>query len=178
MENENLKSLFASLDGILQNTDLSDVTADSNDFAELPDGYYLCEVEKAELKESKTSKQPMVAFQFKIVEDGTGVASDGTFTTLKKTKNRKVFLYYVLKDERSVRRFATDMLKFEGEKEGEPLLGKEYFMNSEILEEALDVLTGSRIYIQSSTTENEDGSNSVWKNMISWKRAKALELDV
>lgn len=176
MENKDMKALFNSLDAILNNTDLADVTAESNNFTELPDGYYLCEVEKAELKESKTSHQPMVAFQLKIVEDGLGVNEDGNFYNLKKTSNKKVFLYYVLKDENSVRRFVTDMLKFEGDVENEPILGKEYFTNSEVLVDALDILVGMRIYIQSSTNKNDDNSTSNWKNLISWKRARMLEL--
>ena len=67
----------------MNKTDISDVTADSNNFSELPDGYYLSEVEKAELKESKTSHQPMVAFQFKVVEDGLTVDKDGEFKDIK-----------------------------------------------------------------------------------------------
>lgn len=173
---EDMTKLFNTLDGVLSNTKLDDVTAESNNFAELPDGYYLSEVEKAELKESKSSRQPMVAFQLKIVEEGLAVDKDGNFTDLKGTKNRKIFLYYVLKDETAVRRFVTDMLKFEGETEGEPLLPKEAFTTSELLVDALDMLIGLRIYVQSSTTENKDDSTSVWKNLISWKRAKALEL--
>lgn len=176
MEEKDLTSIFNNLDDILKNTDLSDVSADSNSFSELPDGYYLSEVEKAELTESKKSHQPMVAFQFKVVEDGIGTDDDGNFIDLPKTKNRKIFLYYVLKDEASVRRFATDMLKFEGETKGEPILEKTYFTNSELLNDALDILTGMRIYIQSSTTENDDGTSSVWKNLVSWKRVEALKL--
>ena len=174
--NKDLTSLFNSLDKVLNNVDLSDVTADSSNFSELPDGYYLCEVEKAELKESKSSHMPMVAFQFKVVDDGIGIDESAGFVDIKKTKNRKVFMYYVLKDENSVRRFATDMLKFEGETEGQPILDKQYFMTAAVLVDALDILIGARLYIQSSTSVNDDKSTSNWKNLISWKRAKALEL--
>lgn len=173
---KDLKNVFNALDALLGQTDLSDVTAESNNFSELPDGYYLCEVEKAELKESKSSHQPMVAFQLNVVEDGIGIDADANFFDLKKTKNRKVFLFYVLKDNNSVRRFVTDMLKFEGEVAGEPILPKEYFTNSQVLVDALDILQGMRIYVQSSTTTNDDNSTSVWKNLVSWKRAKMLEL--
>ena len=174
----NMNDIFASLNGILQNTDLTDVTAESTGFSELPDGYYLSEVEKAELKESKSSHQPMVAFQFTIVEDGSTVNEQGDFEPIKKSKNRKIFMYYVLKDETAIKRFATDMLKFEGDKEGESLLSKEYFTNAEVLQDALEILKGMRIYIQSSTTINDDDSTSVWKNLVSWKRAKAIGLTV
>lgn len=173
---EDLKNMFSSLNELLGKTDLEDVTSESTGYSELPDGYYLSEVEKAELTESKNSHLPMVSFQFKIVEDGKGVAEDASYFELKGTKNRKIFVYYVFKDESSVQRFVRDMLKFEGETEGEPLLGKEYFTEAEVLADALDILTGSRIYIQCSTTRKDGAEPTTWKNLISWKRAKALEL--
>lgn len=172
---ENMNEILNTLDSLLSTTDLSEVTSEDTGFSELPDGYYLSEVEKAELTMSKKSKQPMVAFQFKIVEDGVTLDSEGNRIEVKKSKGRKIFMYYVLKDDISVKRFATDMLKFEGE-EGKSILEKECFMTSELLEDALDILKGMRIYIQSSTTVNDDDSTSVWKNLISWKRAKNLEL--
>lgn len=177
--NEALAALHGELNNVLANVDLSDVTADSTGFQALPDGYYCCEVEKAELKISKTSKKPMVAFTMKVTEDGQQVVAtetDSYFKPLKKTKGRKIFMYYVLKDETSVKRFATDMLKFEGEEKGVPILEKEYFLNADVLEDALDIITGMRIYVQVSTTVNDDETTSTWNNLISWKRAEALEL--
>lgn len=177
MANEkDMSNIFKALDNILGQADLSDVTAENTPFSELPDGYYLTEVEKAELKESKSSHMPMVAFQLNVVEDGLGIDENGKFFDLKKTKGRKVFLYYVLKDEASVRRFAADMLKFEGSEQDKPILDKEYFMNSQTLVDALDILVGMRIYCQSSTTINKDDTTSNWKNLISWKRVRMLEL--
>lgn len=182
MENkEELEKVLGTLDGLLQQTNLEDVTSESAGFEELPDGYYLCEVEKANLTTSKSSGQPMVAFQFKVNDDGYNAELNGeevNITRIAKTKNRKVFIYYTLKDETSVKRFVTDMLKFEGENVGESLLGKEYFTNSQLLEDALDVLIGMKIYIKINTNEKDDGSTSTWRNLISWKRAAALELPV
>lgn len=174
-----IKEALSLLDSILAKTTLDDVSAESQGFNELPDGYYLCEVEKTEFKESKTSKLPMVSFTFKIVEDGTGFEyseNDAKKFTLKGTKNRKIFKHYVFKDEGSVKRFASDMLKFEGETAGEPLLPKEAFMSSETMLDALDILEGMRIYIQSDTSEKDDGTKSTWYNLISWKRVGELEL--
>lgn len=179
-ETKDIKSLFDKLDGLLSTVDLSDVTAESVGFTELPDGYYLCEVEKAEIRESKSSKMPMAAFTFKISEDGHTAEVDESgepvITDIKKTANRKIFMYYVFKDERSVKRFATDMLKFEGEEEGEPLLPKEAFLSGDTVNDALEILTGMRIYVHVSTTTNEDDTKSTWNNLISWKRAKVLGL--
>lgn len=179
-ETKDIKSLFDKLDDLLSTVDLSDVTAESAGFTELPDGYYLCEVEKAEIRESKSSKMPMAAFTFKISEDGHTAEVDESgepvITDIKKTANRKIFMYYVFKDERSVKRFATDMLKFEGEEEGEPLLPKEAFLSGDTVNDALEILTGMRIYVHVSTTTNEDDTKSTWNNLISWKRAKVLGL--
>lgn len=173
-----IKDALNVLDDLLSKTKLEDVSSESQGFSELPDGYYLCEVEKAEFKESKTSKLPMVSFTFKIVEDGVSYnfGEDIETTLLKGTKNRKIFKHYVFKDESSVKRFASDMLKFEGEIAGEPLLPKEAFTSSETLFDALDILVGMRIYIQADTSEKDDGSKSTWYNLISWKRVKELEL--
>ena len=174
------KDLSNAVDKLLSNVDLSDVSANSNDFESLPEGYYLCEVEKANLTTSKSSGQPMVAFTFKITENGHTLAvnenGDATMVDVSHSKNRKIFVYYPLKNEASLKRFVKDMLKFEGEKEGEPILTKEYFVTSELLCDALDVLTGMRIYVQVSVTINKDETKSTWQNLISWERAKKLEL--
>lgn len=167
-------NLFKTLDEILSKSNIQDITSESTSFSELKDGYYLCEVASAKLKESSKG-DPMVSFQLKIVEDGLSVNDAGDFETISSSKNRNIFINYVLKDETSVRRFAADMLKFE-ESEGESVLGKEYFTNSEVLEDALDILVGMQIYVQVSTSEKSDGTKSTWQNLISWKRAGVLEL--
>ena len=174
------QSLYSQLDDLLKQTDLTDVSAESTNYSELPDGYYNCEVDKIDIKLSKTSSKPMVSFQFSITEDGYSVEVDekmnATLIPIKKTKNRKIFINYVLKNDTSVKRFVTDMLKFEGETPGESLLPKEAFTTSEVLEDALDLLIGQRIYVQVSTTTKDDDTKSTWNNIISWKRAAALEL--
>ena len=181
---EDISNVFASINDILSNVELSEVTSESNGMGmeELPDGYYLSEVEKAEIKSSKSSGLPMVAFQFKVIEDGISADIDSNGNVIKeyidKTKNRKIFLYYPLKndDGKSVKRFVSDMLKFEGDTPGESLLPKEAFVSAEVLNDSLEVLIGMRIFIQVSTSKNKDGQDMVWKNPISWKRVDALEL--
>lgn len=176
---DNIKDLMSSINELLSQTKIDDVTSEGTGFEELPEGYYLCNVETATIKESKSSGQPMVAFTFSVVEDGLSFRADdngnAVQSTVKKSKGRKIFMYYVLKDTASVRRFVSDMLKFEGEEQGKPLLDKEYFMNFEILESALEMLEGSQIYIQISKSER-DGNIRTWQNLISWKRVAALEL--
>lgn len=179
MADQNLQKAFDILDELLTSVELSDVSAESRGFSDLPDGYYLCEVEEAKFTTSKTSGDPMISFKFKIVEDGKSIELNNdslSFKEIKSTANRKIFKHYVLKDETTIRRFASDMLKFEGEVAGEPLLPKEAFMNSETLLDALDVLKGMRLYVQSDTTEKKDGTKSTWYNLISWKRVTELEL--
>lgn len=170
-------NIFEKLNGILGNIDLDEVTAESQQYSQLPDGYYLCEVKKAELKETKETQLPMVSFMFTVVENGVNVEFENN-TMLKKelnnTANRSIFINWVLKDDLSVKRFVSDMLKFEGENE-EPLLEKDCFLEAELLEESIQALIGFRVYIKISTTEKDNKSNT-WSNIISWKRAKALDL--
>lgn len=173
------KDIIASINELLKQTNINDVTSESNNFQELPEGYYLCTVDAAGIKESKAGN-PMIAFTFTVSENGHHYVADkdgnAEMQEVKGSKNRKIFMYYVLKDTQSVRRFVSDMLKFEGEEVGKPLLDKEYFMNFEILEDALKILEGMKIYIQVTKSENQDGTVRNWQNLISWKRAAALDL--
>ena len=172
-------SIFDTLNDILSGINAQELSADSVIYDDLKDGYYLTEIEDAKLKSSSSGK-PMVTIRGKIVEDGYAVTfsedNEVYFTPLKKSKGRVIFFNFVLSDETSVKRFITNMLKFEGEEPGEPLLPKEVFMNSETLTDALDIIVGNRIYTQVSTSVKEDGTKSTWNNFISWKRAKMLEL--
>lgn len=181
MEEKNLSAIFGTLNGILKNTDIKDVSAEGAGFSELPDGYYLCEVASAELTESK-KHDPMVKIKYKIVENGEAVTIDGDgdvqLSEISGTKGRYMFQNFVLKDEMGVKRFVSDMLKFEGETAGEPLLDRESFTTAEVLEESLEILVGMRIFAQQSTTpaKNEGEADSHWTNLISWKRAEKLGL--
>ena len=64
------KTLISSINELLNQTDIDDVTSESTSFQELPEGYYLCSVNAAEIKESKSSGKPMVAFTCTVKEDG------------------------------------------------------------------------------------------------------------
>lgn len=168
------KELLSQLDSLLGNTKLDDVTSDSSGFDDLKPGYYLGEVEKAELTVSKAGNL-MIMARFRIVEDGVDIDDDGNKVKLK-AKNRVIFKYFSLKDEAAIKRMASDMLKFEDE-HGVPLLPKEAFMATETLEDSLDAITGMRIYLHVTESE-KNGEKSTWTNLISWKRAYALELEV
>lgn len=173
---------FKSLNELLGSVNMDNITADSGDgFENVPDGYYLCELESAELTTSKTSGAPQVAIRFKIIEDGLGTFIDergyAKMKDIPHTANRKLFKYYPLTSEQNVNRFVSDMLKFEGMTAGESILPKEAFTTAEVLEDALGILTGCRLYVQVSTTTNKTtGQASTWNNLVSWKRAKSLEL--
>lgn len=177
---EDIKKVFDLINDVLQDVKLDDVTSETSGNTELPDGYYLSEVAKAEITESKTSGKPMVAFQFKTVEDGVAVdvTEDGLVSksNIDNTKGRYIFIYYPITDERSVKRFVSDMLKFEDEN-GESLLPKEAFTTAEVLDEALEVLVGRYVYVQISTSMNKNtGENNTWRNLVSWKRMAKLEI--
>lgn len=174
-------SVKNQLNDLLSKVNLEEVTAtDNSGFVPLPDGYYLAEVVKADLTETKQTHLPMVSFQFKNVDDGIDIKFDNNDnplpTKLENTKGRYQFVNFVLKDDSSIKRFVSNMLKFEGDEEGVPLLDKDYFTNSEILGDALNVLIGKRIVLNVSTSEKKDGTTSTWTNLLTWKRVRVLEL--
>ena len=172
---------FDQLNSLLNSVSLDDITSESNDSRDsLPDGYYLCEVAKAELTTSKSSNKPMAAFRFKVVEDGIGSVIENGFSknvAIPSTNGKVIFKYYILSTEDDVKKFVSDMLKFEGDVEGEPLLDKEVFLDGSVLGDALEALEGARLYVQvSNTIKKSTGEAQTWYNLISWKRAKGLEL--
>lgn len=175
-------SIFDKLDNLLGKLDVDKIDPEGNDsFSELPDGYYLCEVEKAELKTTKSSGEPMVSLTMKVVEDGLGVVVDekgySTFEVINKTVGRKIFINFVLSDEQKLYRFANDMMKFEGEEPGVPIIDKEAFLLRDTLLDALEIVEGLNIYVNVATKKNNTtGELKTWQSIISWKRAKAIGL--
>ena len=176
---KNLQKLYTNVNSILKKINVSEIDP-NQDFEKLPDGYYLSEVVSLDVCESKAGNL-QVKGQFKIVENGIGVSvdddGDSELYELKNTKGKVIFKYYSMKDETFVTRLIKDMLKFEGEEEGKPLLSEEYFTDIEIMKEALSILSESRIYIQLSTSKNkETGESNQNSNLLSWKRVKSLGL--
>lgn len=174
----NLSDIFAKLDAALASTDLNSITADSRAFSEVPGGYYLTEVVKAELGASK-SGEPMVKLQFNIVEDGKKDDDGEGYITLQGTKNRRLFKNYVLKDVNGITRYISDMLKFEDPNErGKPFLPAEAYKNHETIELALQTLVGNRIFVFNDVKidpENPE-NKSTWLNLLTWNRATDLGL--
>lgn len=187
---EDLVKVTSQLDDLLSKSDLSGATAEGSKSADLPDGFYLCEVEKAELTSSKTSGNPMVKIQYKIVENGFKSLVDDQGNAIlveaKGTANRKIFMNYVLSTESQVGFFVSDMLKFSNPEDmTKPLLGetqeeaKTYFKTAALLVDALDIISmGCRIYIMVQSVPKKDNPEETDKkyNPITWKRAAGLQL--
>lgn len=176
MPNEalDMNELFKKVDDVLSKVDLSKTTAESAGFAELQPGYYLCEVTGADLGTSKNSGNPQIKLTLKVVENGIAFDDDDNVIVREGSKNRNIFKYYPLKDESTVKRFVSDMLKFENE-DGESILPAEAFTTAEVLNESLDVIVGMRIYVQ-LTISGEGENKNTWTSLLSWNRANDLEL--
>ena len=169
-----LDELFKKVDSVLAKVDLSKTTAESAGFEDLKPGYYLCEVASAKLVESKKTHNPQIALTLSVIEDGFAFDDDDNKITYKGTKNRKIYKYYPLIDETTIKRFVSDMLKFEDE-DGESILPAEAFTTAETLSDSLDVIENMRVYTQ-ITVSGEGENKSNWISLISWKRAAELEL--
>lgn len=168
---------FIKLGDLLKEVNWETVTEDTYD--DLPEGFYLCEVEKADLKTNKADTNMQVSFQYKVVEAGLAETinerGQSVLQQINGTVGRKIFKHYPFKDTNGIKRFIIDMLKFEGETPGEPLLGPEYFMTEETFPDALGCLVGSRIYIQASYKEYQ-GKKNCWYDVVGWDRAKKMGL--
>lgn len=176
-----LKDIAASLDELLGSVDLSKVTASGVGFEDLEDGYYLGEVANdTKLTVTKNTGEAMVSMKFVIVEDGLKNTLDENNVVVlapaKGTKGRSIYINYVLRDVQSVKRFVSDMLKFEDPNNpGEPILGEEYFKSTELLTDALSCLITSRIYINVQTVE-KNGEKKQRFNLVKWDRCPDLGL--
>lgn len=176
MPNQNdeleLQKVFGALDALIKDTDINAVDAESVGFSDLPVGYYLCEVTKSELRKAKTSDNAQAFLRFKVLDDGMNIDDDGDLVDIRGTKGKSVNKFYTFKDSDSFTRFVSDMLKFEGETAGEPLLPKQAFTDSRVISEALQALVGSRVYINATETKSGDR----WYNLVSWKTAARIGL--
>lgn len=174
------------LDDLLKGINLSSVTSESNEgFAKIPDGSYLCEVTSAELGTSKSSGNPQVGIRLKIVGNGvstgeTDKLGNPTVNVISGFENKSIGKYYPLTDVSKIQNFVSDMLKFEDD-DGNSILDASYFSTSEKIEEAVACLVGLRIWVNLSTStfKGSDGEerSSQWTRLLSWKRAKNLDLE-
>lgn len=182
-----LTKISRMLDDLCSKTDLSSTTEEGASF-ELPDGYYLCEVTKAELTETQKTGQPMISMEYLTVEDGKKTIIDEQgyvqMVDAEKTAKKKIFQNYVLSTEMNLNFFVADMLKFQDPESNEPLFNKEEdFKSTETIMNVLDILveTAMQIFVMVQTTtrtNKETGQSEKVKkyNPISWTRARKLEL--
>lgn len=175
------------LDDIANKTDLSKTTEEGASF-DLPDGYYLSEVRKAELTETKSTGNPMFSFEFRTIEDGKKIIIDeqgySQLVDAPKTAGQRIFQNYVISNEMNFGFFVSDMLKFQDPDTNEPLFDKEKdFVDTESMVAVCDTLVaaGMVIYIMVQTTKRKNpqtGEEEKIKkyNPISWARARRLGL--
>lgn len=176
---EELQRLSDRVTSLLGEVDLKGVSSESTGFDDLPEGYFLCKVELAQLKESN-SGDPQVALRLKSIEDGYDLTVDEKtqstiINTLKKTKGRMLFKYYTWKEAKDIKKCASDLMKFEIGQD-RVSIPEEAFSNFDTLVQALELIEEATIYVNISHQVREDGSKSVWTNLISWKRASDLGL--
>jgi len=187
MADFDLSTVSRTLDELLSKTDLSKTTEEGASF-DLPDGYYLCEVKKSEFTATKSTGNPMIAFEYLTIEDGKKTIVDeqgyAQLVDAPKTANKKIFQNYVLSNEMNLGFFVSDMLKFQDPDTNESLFDKETdFKTTKDIVRVCDSLveTGMIIYIMVQTTKRKNlqtGEEEKVKkyNPISWNRARRLGL--
>lgn len=189
MENNelDLTSIFSEVNELINQTDLSQVSAESAGFEDLPEGYYLTEVVESKIGRSKKTNKPMVSIRFKIVGDGYNLSGDVNDTTndlfesIKGVANRQIFKHWLLDSSINLKRFVSDMKKFEDPDEiGKSLLPEEAWTKAETMNDSVEVLSqlNSRIWIHNKVTTKDDGTSSSWIDLESFNRASKLGLPV
>ena len=173
------EKIASSLDKLLGSVDLSSTSEEGVRF-QLPEGYFRCLVEKAELKESK-SGNPMVSFELKTMEDGKkSIVDEQGYAQLvdaPHTADKKIYINYVLSNELQVGFFVSDMLKFQDLETNEPFFTADDFSNTEGIIQVCDVLaTGAEIYIMVQNTDKKNDKGETIQNFkpITWNRARRI----
>lgn len=177
MENE--LDFLNSIDSALQEVNFDNITSESSGFDELPAGYYLVELVRAEIKLSKSTGEPMVAFAFKGIDNGY-ILDDTTYdwSDVGVGKGRYLNVYDAkINSTNGIKRLISDLMKFV-DAVGEPIVHKEDVSNSQLLQATLEALVeeSCRMWLQRQEGKDKEGKPTFYTNMISWQKAEDLKL--
>lgn len=186
-ENIDLQSIYSEIGEVMAKTDLSNVTAQSAGYEDLPDGYFLAEVTDTKIHRSKSSNKPMVSLTFSIVSDGLKLnedddaSEDVSFSEIPHTKDRLVFKHWVIDTPQNLKKFVSDMKKFEDPSEpNKALLPDEAWSDPTFMGESIPLLAemNCRMWIHNRVTKKDDGTTSSWQDLVDFNRAAKLGLPV
>ena len=192
-ENFDLQSWLEDVGSVMKKTDLSKVSAESTGFEDLPEGYYLAEVidvKPDRCKSGKNEGKPTLKMRLKVVGDGFKLAGDpdeledegkDLFEPVTGVNGRFVFKTFTIGEESLMKRFASDMMKFEEPNNpGKMLLPEEAWADPKIMFDSVSLLVdlASRIWLHNKVTKKEDGTNGAWVDFLDFSRAAKLGLPV
>lgn len=183
-ENIDLSSIFSEIGDVMKQTDLSNVSAESVGYEDLPDGYYLAEVIETKIGRSKSSNKPMISLRLSIVDDGFKLSDkedEISFDKIEHTKGKQVFKHYIIDTSQNLKRFVSDMKKFEDPNEvGKQLLPDEAWSSPEIMGESISILSeiNCRIWLHNRVTKKFDGTSNAWVDLVSFNQAAKTGLPV
>lgn len=183
-ENIDLTSIYDEIDGVMAETDLSNVSAESTGFEDLPYGYYLTQVIETKIGRSKSTQKPMITIVLEVVEDGLKL-SDSTdeivFDSIKGTTKRHIYKNYTIKDSKSLKNFVSDMKKFEDPNEiGKSLLPDEAWTSAKYMGVSIPLLAeiNCRIWLHNRESKKSDGTSGSWVDLVSFNQAAKIGLPV
>lgn len=189
LDEQTKKSVFDSLDSLISQSDISDVTSESTEKrGRMKDGIYLCELKSATLGQSKSSGNPMVTLEFSTIDDGITTTYDSfgnaSKQIIKGSKGKRIMKFCTFNPDRpsDFSRFVSDMLKFEDAPK-HSALSKEMFVSAEKISQCLEIVIGMNVYVQLSSTRNKgvssdepltEDNSTQWTTLISFERAVKL----
>jgi len=182
MDKTKLASLFDVVNETLAKINVDEIDENhSSSVDPLPLGYYYVElVTTPEFTESKTTHRPMFKCSFKTLNDGVNLENT---EVLQDTKDRYEWKYYLVDDERGLKNFISDMMKFKIDSKGTSL-PPEAFKSVDLMLQALELLNGKRAFIMISESVNKQGKKDEqgeplknrFVNLITFERAESLGL--
>lgn len=183
MEEQELDtSIFDEIDSLIKSTDLSNVSASSTGFDDLPFGYYKTMFSGVKFGKTKATQAPMISITFQVLEDGYKLDESNTsninFERIGGVTKRLIFKNYVLTDSKGLKNLVSDLKKVEDPMSGEPLLTDEDLADSKHLQAFMNLFVESNVtmWVRIRETTKKDGTKGSWTDLIPNSTAQSLGL--
>lgn len=162
-------SICDEINGLIQQTDLSNVSANSTGYDELPFGYYRTKFSGVKVGRTKSTQTPMVTLTLEVLEDGYKL-NDATlqFERIGGVTKRLVFKNYVIGDSKGLKSLVSDLKKVE-DQDGQPLLTDDYLKDFPAMYTFMKffVENGFTIWVRVRETKKKDGTTGSWTDLVS-----------
>lgn len=170
-EQEYDMSICDEINGLIQQTDLSNVSANSTGYDELPFGYYRTKFSNVKVGRTRSTQTPMVTLTLEVLEDGYKL-NDATlqFERIGGVTKRLIFKNYVIGDSKGLKSLVSDLKKVEDPTDNNvPILTDNDLKDFPSMWEFMKEFIKSEMYIwvHVRETTKKDGTKGSWTDLVS-----------